>query len=84
MLAAGSGLPYCSAMAFLDTKRDRAAFLIFVLGLGLVYALWPFSTGLIGAPGALHHVRPHLPVARRPGIKAWSGCRIGGVCWESC
>jgi predicted PurR-regulated permease PerM len=37
-------------MAFLDTKRDRAVFLIFVLGLGLVYALWPFSTGLIGAP----------------------------------
>jgi predicted PurR-regulated permease PerM len=37
-------------MAFLDTKRDRAAFLIFVLGLGLAYALWPFSTGLIGAP----------------------------------
>jgi len=37
-------------MAFLDTKRDRAAFLIFVLGLGLTYALWPFSTGLIGAP----------------------------------
>jgi predicted PurR-regulated permease PerM len=37
-------------MAFLDTKRDRAAFLIFLLGLGLVYTLWPFSTGLIGAP----------------------------------
>ena len=37
-------------MAFLDTKRDRAAFLIFVLGLGLAYALWPFSTGLVGAP----------------------------------
>jgi predicted PurR-regulated permease PerM len=37
-------------MAFLDTKRDRAAFLILMLGLGLVYALWPFSTGLIGAP----------------------------------
>jgi predicted PurR-regulated permease PerM len=37
-------------MAFLDSKRDRAAFLIFVLGLGLVWALWPFSTGLIGAP----------------------------------
>jgi predicted PurR-regulated permease PerM len=37
-------------MAFLDTKRDRAAFLIFMLGLGLVYALWPFSTGLVGAP----------------------------------
>jgi predicted PurR-regulated permease PerM len=37
-------------MAFLDTKRDRAAFLIFVLGMGLAYVLWPFSTGLIGAP----------------------------------
>jgi predicted PurR-regulated permease PerM len=37
-------------MAFLDTKRDRAAFLIFILGLGLLYALWPFSTGLVGAP----------------------------------
>jgi predicted PurR-regulated permease PerM len=37
-------------MAFLDTKRDRAAFLIFVLGIGLVWTLWPFSTGLIGAP----------------------------------
>jgi predicted PurR-regulated permease PerM len=37
-------------MAFLDTKRDRAAFLIFMLGLGLAWALWPLSTGLIGAP----------------------------------
>ena len=37
-------------MAFLDSKRDRAAFLIFVLGLGLAWALWPFSTGLVGAP----------------------------------
>jgi predicted PurR-regulated permease PerM len=37
-------------MAFLDTKRDRAAFLIFLLGVGLVWTLWPFITGLIGAP----------------------------------
>src|SRR3954467_5056817 len=37
-------------MAFLDTKRDRAALLIFVLGVGLVWTLWPFITGLIGAP----------------------------------
>lgn len=37
-------------MAFLDSKRNRGAFLIFVLGMGLVYALWPFSTGLVGAP----------------------------------
>jgi predicted PurR-regulated permease PerM len=50
VLAAGNPRPYCSAMALLDTKRDRAAFLIFVLGLALVWALWPFSTGLIGAP----------------------------------
>src|SRR3954467_1461295 len=49
-MAAGTPTPFCSPMAFLDTKRDRAAFLIFVLGLGLVWALWPFSTGLIGAP----------------------------------
>jgi len=36
-------------MQFLDTKRQRAVLLIFVLGLGLAYALWPFSTGLMGA-----------------------------------
>jgi predicted PurR-regulated permease PerM len=50
VLAGGNGCPYSSPMAFLDTKRDRAAFLIFVLGLGLVWTLWPFITGLIGAP----------------------------------
>ena len=37
-------------MPFLDTERQRAAWLVFALGLALVYALWPFSTGLIGAP----------------------------------
>lgn len=36
-------------MEFLDSKRQRAALLILVLGLGLGYALWPFSTGLMGA-----------------------------------
>jgi predicted PurR-regulated permease PerM len=61
-------------MAFLDTKRDRAAFLIFVLGLGVVWALWPFSTGLIGAPvlyvvfAPVHHwlslrIHPRLSAA---------------------
>jgi predicted PurR-regulated permease PerM len=60
-------------MAFLDTKRDRGAFLIFVLGIGLVWALWPFSTGLIGAP-VLYVV--FAPVYRwlarrtRPGLAA--------------
>lgn len=60
-------------MAFLDTKRDRAAFLIFVLGLGLVWTLWPFVTGLVGAP-VLYVV--FAPVYRwlarrtRPGLAA--------------
>jgi predicted PurR-regulated permease PerM len=36
-------------MPFLDTRRQRAALLIFVLGFGLAYALWPFSSGLMGA-----------------------------------
>jgi predicted PurR-regulated permease PerM len=50
LLAAGTLSTYSSPMAFLDTKRDRAAFLIFILGMALVWTLWPFSTGLIGAP----------------------------------
>ena len=36
-------------MQFLDTKRQRAALFIFVLGLGLARAHWPFTTGLMGA-----------------------------------
>ncbi len=35
-------------MPFLDSKRQRAATLTLVLGIGLVYALWPFATGLMG------------------------------------
>ncbi|HWB40178.1 MAG TPA: AI-2E family transporter, partial [Gemmatimonadales bacterium] len=37
-------------MPFLDTERQRAAWLVLTLGLALLIALWPFSTGLIGAP----------------------------------
>jgi predicted PurR-regulated permease PerM len=37
-------------MALLDSKQQRAAFLILVLGVALVIAIWPYSTGLIGAP----------------------------------
>jgi predicted PurR-regulated permease PerM len=37
-------------MPFLDSKQQRASALIAVLGVGLFMALWPFSTGLIGAP----------------------------------
>ena len=36
-------------MPFLDSKRQRAATLILVLGVGLAYALWPFASGLISA-----------------------------------
>ena len=56
-------------MAFLDTKRDRAAILIFVLGLGLTYALWPFSTGLIGAPVLYIMFAPMYRWLVRLGIK---------------
>jgi len=37
-------------MAFLDTNHQRAATLVLVLGVGLVIALSPFATGLIGIP----------------------------------
>jgi predicted PurR-regulated permease PerM len=35
-------------MPFLETERQRAAGLILVLGLALVWVLWPFATGLLG------------------------------------
>ncbi len=61
-------------MAFLENKRDRAAFLIFLLGLGLAYTLWPFSTGLIGAPVLYIMFAPlHRWLLRgrmRPGVAA--------------
>ena len=37
-------------MALLDTRRQRAALLILVLGVGLAAAMAPYATGLIGAP----------------------------------
>lgn len=49
-------------MPLFDTKRQRAAWLIFALGFALVWALWPFSSGLIGAP-VLYVV--FAPVQRR-------------------
>jgi predicted PurR-regulated permease PerM len=73
LLAASSGLTYCSPMAFLDSKRDRAAFLIFILGLGLAYTLWPFSTGLVGAPVLYVVFAPvyhWLARGMRPGLAA--------------
>jgi predicted PurR-regulated permease PerM len=72
-MAVGTPTPYCSPMPFLDTKRDRAAFLIFVLGLGLAWTLWPFSTGLIGAPVLYVVFAPvfsWLAARMKPGIAA--------------
>jgi predicted PurR-regulated permease PerM len=37
-------------MPILDSKQQRAAYLIIILGVALAIALWPFSTGLVGAP----------------------------------
>jgi predicted PurR-regulated permease PerM len=37
-------------MAFLDTKHQRAAWLVFALGILIVYAAAPYATGLLGAP----------------------------------
>jgi predicted PurR-regulated permease PerM len=36
-------------MSFFDAEKDRAAGLILVLGVALAVALWPFTSGLIGA-----------------------------------
>ena len=49
-MAAEAFAAYTFRMPFLDTERQRAAGLVLVLGVALVVALWPFSTGLIGAP----------------------------------
>jgi len=50
VLAAEAFAAYSFRMPILDTERQRAAWLILALGLALLYALWPFSTGLVGAP----------------------------------
>ena len=53
-------------MPFLETDRQRAAGLIMALGVALVVALWPFSTGLIGAPVLLVVMAPlHRWLSRR-------------------
>jgi predicted PurR-regulated permease PerM len=60
-------------MPFLDTKRQRAAWVILVLGIALVWAIWPFSSGLVGALvlyvvfGPLYR---RLSERMRPGIAA--------------
>src|SRR5947208_275232 len=58
LLASPAREAYSCAMPFLDTKRYRAASLILLLGIGLVYTLWPFITGLVGAPVLFVIFRP--------------------------
>lgn len=53
-------------MALFDSKQQRAALFILVLGAALVLALWPFFTGLIGAPVLYVIFAPlHRELARR-------------------
>jgi predicted PurR-regulated permease PerM len=57
-------------MPFLDTKRQRAATIILVLGIGLAYALWPFASGLMGALVLYVVFAPvHRWLAKRTGPK---------------
>jgi predicted PurR-regulated permease PerM len=56
-------------MQFLDTKRQRAAALIFILGLGLAWALWPFSTGLLGALVLYVMFTPFYRALRERGLR---------------
>ena len=37
-------------MEFFDTEKQRAALVLFLLGLGVAIALAPYATGLLGAP----------------------------------
>ncbi len=64
-------------MPFLDTRQQRASFLILLLGVGLFVALWPFSTGLIGAPVLYVVLAPvyHL-LARYLGSRTAAGLTV--------
>ncbi|HEU5042057.1 MAG TPA: AI-2E family transporter [Gemmatimonadales bacterium] len=60
-------------MPILDTQRQRAAWLILALGLALLWALWPFGTGLIGALVlyvVFAPVQRELVRSLRPGLAA--------------
>ena len=61
------------AMALLDTRRQRAALLILVLGIGLAAAMAPYATGLVGAPVIVALFAPLNTWLRRrmsPGLAA--------------
>ena len=67
---------FMAPMAFLDARQQRAALFILVLGAALFLALWPFVTGLIGAP-VLYVI--FAPVHRELARKIPSGAAAGIV-----
>jgi predicted PurR-regulated permease PerM len=76
-LAAPAVLPYNTAMPFLDTKQQRASWVILVLGIGLALALWPFITGLVGAPVLYIIFAPiHRELSRRLGVHLAAGITL--------
>lgn len=61
-------------MAFLDSSHQRAAFLILILGLGLLVALTPFATGIIGIPVLYVVFQPvHAWLMRHAGARTAAG-----------
>jgi predicted PurR-regulated permease PerM len=64
-------------MPFLDTKQQRASWVILVLGIGLAVALWPFITGLIGAPVLYIIFAPvHRELSRRMPVPLAAGVTL--------
>jgi predicted PurR-regulated permease PerM len=52
-------------MSFLDTNKDRAALIIGLLAIGLAVALFPYASGLLGAPVLYVLFRPfHRALAK--------------------
>lgn len=63
-------------MPLLDSKQQRASLVILILGVALAIALWPFSTGLLGAP-VLYVV--FAPLHRRLAARMPRGLAAGVV-----
>src|SRR6185503_18734200 len=60
-------------MPLLDSKQQRAAFLILLLGVGIAFALTPYVTGMIGALVFYVTFAPmndHFRKTMKPGLAA--------------
>lgn len=70
-------------MAFLDTKHQRAAFIVLALGAALLWSLGPYATGIIGIPVLAVLFAPVQGwLARRgvpPGLAAFAVTLLGAV-----